>query len=89
MFAFLLSIPAMLFPDNRRWLQVHGWLVVVCALFTLVLGLDIWFHTLKTRAYLNVIWSQQPAQTQSLLQQSVRFYSIMDSFIGERWRIDD
>lgn len=74
-FTFLLSVPAILLPDNRRWLKVHGWMVVVCALFTLVLGLEIWFHTLKTRAYLNVIWNEQPAQIQSWLQQSVRVKS--------------
>ena len=70
-FTFLLSLPAMILPDNRRWLKIHGWLVVVCALFTLVLGLDIWFHTLKTRAYLNVIWDDQSPEIQSMLQRSV------------------
>jgi hypothetical protein len=70
-FTFFLSIPALILPDNRRWLKIHGWFVVICALFTLVLGLDIWFHTLKTRAYLGVIWEQQPVRVQSLLQESV------------------
>lgn len=73
-----------MFPDNRRWLKIHGWMVVVCALFTLVLGLDIWFHTLKTRAYLNVIWADQPPRTQSLLQRSVRFGSTVPLSLDEQ-----
>ncbi|KAK2760291.1 phospholipid scramblase 1 [Arachnomyces sp. PD_36] len=79
MFTFILSLPAMMFPDNRLWLKVHGWFVVICALFTLVLGLEIWFHTLKTRAYLGVIWDEQPARTQSLLQQSFNCCGYLNS----------
>jgi len=66
---FLLSLPAIILPKNRFWLNVHGWLVVICALFTLVVGLDIWFETLKTRSNLAVAWGQQTPLTQSLLQQ--------------------
>jgi hypothetical protein len=47
-------------------------MTVVCAIFTLVLGLDIWFETLKTRENLAVIWGAQPQATQSLIQQTVR-----------------
>jgi len=38
-------------------------------LFTLIIGLTIWFETLKTRRVLSDIWNVQPATTQSLLQQ--------------------
>ena len=69
---FLISVPAIIMPMTRGWLKLHGYMVVVCALFTLVLGLDIWFDTLKTRSNLNVIWNKQPNSTQSLLQQEVR-----------------
>jgi hypothetical protein len=69
---FLLSIPAIVMPTTRTWLKIHGYMTVVCAIFTLVLGLDIWFETLKTRSNLAVIWSAQPADTQSLIQQVVR-----------------
>lgn len=74
----------MLLPDNRIWLKVHGWMVVVCALFTLVLGLEIWFHTLKTREYLNVIWDEQSPGIQSLLQKSVRFGVVFPVGNGNR-----
>ncbi|EHK97675.1 hypothetical protein M7I_6560 [Glarea lozoyensis 74030] len=51
----------------------------VCAIFTLVLGLDIWFETLKTRSNLAVIWSAQPADTQSLIQQVLGCCGYMNS----------
>ena len=68
---FLISVPAMIMPMARGWLKFHGYTVVVCALFTLVIGLDIWFDTLMTRKNLSIVWNEQPA-TQSLLQQGVR-----------------
>ena len=69
---FLISVPAMIMPMARGWLKFHGYTVVVCALFTLVIGLDIWFDTLKTRKNLSIVWNEQPAPAQSLLQQGVR-----------------
>ncbi|EPE25721.1 hypothetical protein GLAREA_01633 [Glarea lozoyensis ATCC 20868] len=76
---FLLSIPAIVMPTTRTWLKIHGYMTVVCAIFTLVLGLDIWFETLKTRSNLAVIWSAQPADTQSLIQQVLGCCGYMNS----------
>lgn len=59
-------------PTSRGWLKAHGAMVVVCGLFTLVIGLDIWFETLKTRENLGVLWNQQSNDIQSLLQRGVR-----------------
>ena len=61
----------MVLPGNRIWLKIHGWMVVVCAWFTLILGLIIWFDTLRTRSNLSTVWAQQTPQVQSLLQQKV------------------
>jgi len=58
-------------PDNRFWLKIQGWLVLVCATFTLVLGVIVWFTTLRTRAELDTVWGQQSAAMQSMLQQKV------------------
>ncbi|KAH8730641.1 tetraspanin [Phaeosphaeriaceae sp. PMI808] len=66
---FLLSLPALFLPTNRGWLRTQGWLVVVCATFTLGLGLAIWIETLETRKTLSVLWGREPALIQSLLQQ--------------------
>lgn len=69
---FLLSLPALFLPTNRGWLRTQGWLVVVCATFTLGLGLAIWVETLETRKHLSDLWGREPPLIQSLLQQKVR-----------------
>jgi len=66
---FLMSIPAILIRTSRGWLTLHGWFVVFCAIFTLILGLNEWLQTLTTRANLSSVWGEQPQAVQSLLQQ--------------------
>lgn len=70
---FLLSLPALFLPTNRGWLRTQGWLVIVCATFTLGLGLAVWVETLQTRQNLSNLWGRETALTQSLLQQKVSF----------------
>lgn len=70
-FTTLLSLPAMIIPTSRSWLKVHGWFIVVCAVFTLILGLNEWLQTLTTRADLAKYWGEQPDVVQSLIQQKV------------------
>jgi hypothetical protein len=70
---FLTSVPAMILPMTRGWLKLHGYMTVVCAMFTMILGLTIWFETLRTRSNLFKVWMSQPAATQSLIQQQVRY----------------
>jgi len=67
--AFLISLPAFALPSSRSWLKIHSWLVVVCMIFTLVLGLNEWIQTLTTRANLEAMWGKQGQDTQSMLQQ--------------------
>jgi hypothetical protein len=76
---FLISLPALALPMNRGWLKLQGWLVVTCALFTLILGLFIWFDTLQTRKNLDVIWGMQSQTVQSLLQQRFNCCGYLDS----------
>jgi len=66
---FLVSVPAMVMPMTRGWLKFHGYMTVVCAIFTMVIGLTIWFETLKTRKNLSIVYAAQPLTTQSLIQQ--------------------
>lgn len=68
---FLLSLPALFLPTNRGWLRAQGWLVVICATFTLGLGIAIWVETLQTRQNLSGLWGRETALIQSLLQQKV------------------
>lgn len=70
-FTFLISLPALALPTNRGWLKLQAWLTVVCSIFTLILGLVIWFDTLQTRKNLNAIWGMQSSTVQDLLQTRV------------------
>jgi len=67
--SFVLSLPAFALPTSRSWLKLHSWLVVICLIFTLILGLNEWIQTLTTRANLEKMWGQQSEVTQSMLQQ--------------------
>ena len=69
---FLISLPALVLPNNKGWLRAHGWMVVFSAFFTLALGLVVWIDTLKTRSNLLEIWTSESDVNQSLLQQKVR-----------------
>lgn len=69
---FLASVPAILMPSARGWLKLHGYLVVVCAVVSLVIGLTLWLDTLRTRSNLSAVWALQTPTVQSLLQQKVR-----------------
>ncbi|KAL8872179.1 MAG: hypothetical protein Q9174_002148 [Haloplaca sp. 1 TL-2023] len=73
---FLASIPGLFSSTNRISLKVHSWMVLVCVIFTLVIGLDIWFSTLKTRSNLAVVWDAQGPQIQELLQDRVSCYYV-------------
>ena len=65
---FLSSIPALAYPKHAILLNMTLYLVIVSAVFTLVIGLRIWFDTLQTRSNLALLWSRQPTATQDLLQ---------------------
>ncbi|RAL59159.1 hypothetical protein DID88_006715 [Monilinia fructigena] len=58
-FSFLLSIPAMTLSTTRGWLKLHGYMVVISGIFTLVIGLDIWFGTLRSKESLFDTWNKQ------------------------------
>ncbi|KAF2669452.1 tetraspanin [Microthyrium microscopicum] len=76
---FLLSLPALAMPNSRSWLKVQAWGLIVCSIFTLVLGLVIWFDTLETRRNLAVIWGQQSMQVQALLQERFQCCGYLNS----------
>ncbi|KAF7913229.1 hypothetical protein EAE99_010726 [Botrytis elliptica] len=87
-FSFLLSIPAMLLSTTRGWLKVHGFMVVVCGLFTLVIGLDIWFGTLESKESLLDTWNAQSTTTQSLLQEQLSCCGYFNSTSAPPFVID-
>jgi hypothetical protein len=79
---FVIGLPGAFDPLSRLWLKLQGWMTVVCATFTLILGLDIWFQTLTTRARLDTAWGTQSHHMQSLLQQKVMQLSLSLSFLS-------
>jgi hypothetical protein len=66
--AFLISIPGMLLKENRKLLIAHAFVVVACAVFTLGVGLAIWFDTLQTKKNLAPLWASQSNTVISLLE---------------------
>ncbi|OBT68379.1 hypothetical protein VE03_02915 [Pseudogymnoascus sp. 23342-1-I1] len=76
---FLATIPALLMPTSRMWLKLHGYLVFICAMVSMVIGLVLWFDTLKTRSNLSTVWAAQPQDVQSLLQQKLQCCGYLSS----------
>ena len=68
---FALSLPSIMLRTTRAWLKFNGYLVVMCSIFSLVLGLTIWFETLKQKANLATVYAKQTTQVQSLVQTEV------------------
>lgn len=68
---FLFSVPGLLLATNKIWLKIHSWMVVACGTVTLIIGLEIWFQTLRTRQNLQSHWLQESQDRHSLLQQKV------------------
>jgi hypothetical protein len=65
---FLASLPTLILRTSVVWLRVQSVLIVACAMFTLVLGLQIWYTTLTTTTNLATTWKLQSIQSQILLQ---------------------
>lgn len=77
--AFLISIPGMFMSENRKIPIIHAWLVVLSAVFTLGVGLAIWFDTLQTKKNLAPLWNQQSSAVLSLLQQKFQCCGYQDA----------
>lgn len=66
-------IPALLMPTARGWLKFAGYLVTVCAVFTLCVGLYLWIMTLTMGDDFTDIYLDQTPDVQALMQTSVGF----------------
>lgn len=69
--SFALTLPALATPA-RGLLKAAGYMIAVNAVFSLIIGLDLWITTLKTKQEFFEIWTSQTPQIQSLLQTRVR-----------------
>ena len=79
-----LAIPAFFSPSSkvgRYLLTAHAYLALIAAIYTLGLGLRIWFSTLQSKAGLQPVWNSQIPSTQTLLQKKFNCCGYQDSAI--------
>ena len=86
--AFLVSIPGIVSTRNRFFFRLQSLLLISTALLTLVVGLIIWFSTLKTRSSLGTLWALQTSDEQKLLQQRFQCCGYINSTFPP-FQIDD
>lgn len=65
--AFACTLPA-LATNSRTWLKAASFFIVVDAIFTLAIGLQLWILTLRIKETFSGIWNAQPPEVQSLMQ---------------------
>ncbi|KAI0551375.1 tetraspanin [Xylaria curta] len=65
--AFACTLPA-LATNSRSWLKAAMFLIIVDALFTLVIGLQLWILTLRIKDTFSKIWLAQNPEVQGLMQ---------------------
>ena len=68
----LVAVPGLLMSKNRSILRLHSYLVLICAVVSLVVGLIIWFNTLQTRTILGNTYALQTPAMQKAIQEEVR-----------------
>ncbi|KAH8158576.1 hypothetical protein CIB48_g9667 [Xylaria polymorpha] len=64
---FACTLPA-LATNSRSWLKVAVFLIVVDAIFTLVIGLQLWILTLRIKETYSKLWLAQTPDVQGLMQ---------------------
>lgn len=67
---FALTLPAIAMP-TRGWLKLSGYLVVINAVFSVILGLYLWIITLRTKETFSLVWNAQTPAVQDLMQTAV------------------
>jgi hypothetical protein len=86
--AFACTLPA-LATNSRSWLKAAVFLVVVDAIFTLIIGLDLWILTLRIKETFSKLWVAQTPEVQSLMQIAVSErsqYSMLGDMVFWRCR---
>lgn len=67
---FAFTLPAIAMP-TRGWLKLSGYMLVVNAVFSVILGLYLWILTLRTKESLSPLWNAQQPRVQDLMQTTV------------------
>ncbi|KAI0201757.1 tetraspanin [Astrocystis sublimbata] len=77
-FAFLCTIPA-LATNSRTWLKAAIVLIVIDAVYTLAIGLQLWILTLRLKSLFTGIWAAQSADVQILMQEAFTCCGFLNS----------
>lgn len=77
--AILAVLPSLLMPTARGWLKLAGYLVVICAVFTMCVGLYLWIMTLRMGDEFFDIYLDQSSEIQDLMQTSVSLLDWLES----------
>lgn len=77
---FAFTLPAIAMP-TRGWLKLSGYMLVVNAVFSVILGLYLWILTLRTKEALSPLWNAQQPRVQDLMQTTVRKYLLSIIFV--------
>ncbi|KAI0522267.1 tetraspanin [Xylaria bambusicola] len=67
--AFIATLPA-LATNSRTWLKAAVCLIVVDALYTLVIGLQLWILTLRIKETFFGIWKNQTEDVQGFMEEA-------------------
>ncbi|KAF4124638.1 tetraspanin [Geosmithia morbida] len=68
--SFVATLPGLLMPTTRGWLKAAGYMVTVCGLFSLILGVDLWLMTLKIGTNFGNVYVDLDSNQQELVQTS-------------------
>lgn len=68
--AFVFTLPGLISP-MRGWLKFGGYMVTVCGLFTLCVGVYLWVMTLRVKESFFPTYVAQDPTVQQLMQESV------------------
>ncbi|PNP60092.1 hypothetical protein THARTR1_00116 [Trichoderma harzianum] len=75
---FVFTIPAMALV-KRNLLKISGYMITVCGVFTLAVGLYLWIMTLRLKETFEPIYAAQDSSIQSLLQTSFQCCGYLNS----------
>jgi hypothetical protein len=69
---FAATLPGLVMPA-RSFLKVSGYMVTICAIFTMCVAVFLWVMTLRMKEQFFNIYIEQEPDVQSLIQNSVCF----------------
>lgn len=69
-FSFVVTLPGLLLP-GRSVLKTSSWMIILCGIVTLCVGVYTWVLTLKIKQTFSPVYLAQTPEVQSLIQKAV------------------